>query len=129
MESQRLADTREAWQLYPPKHPHQTRMVSSSLHPEFSETGSAAKVYIFSRRTLSKGQRRNYIKALLCLHEKPSTFGANITGLRSRYDDFQYLHIKQAYLIHYNLRHPDFPNLPSIWSQESLSLWKSDFCC
>lgn len=73
------------------------------------------------RRTLSNSQRRNYIKAVLCLHEKPSTFGANITGLRSRYDEFQYLHIKQTYLIHFNVRRPLFS---SIWNQEKFYLWR-----
>ncbi|MCJ1342432.1 hypothetical protein MMC31_000616 [Peltigera leucophlebia] len=53
-------------------------------------------------RTLSKGQKTNYINAVLCLHEKPSTSYTNITGVRSRYDEFQYLHIKQTYLIHFN---------------------------
>lgn len=64
------------------------------------------------RRTLSKDQRTNYINAVLCLHQKPSNLHTNITGLRSRYDDFQYLHIKQAFIIHFNVC-----RLSSIWTR------------
>ena len=64
------------------------------------------------RRTLSKGERTNYINAVLCLYKKPSASNKNVTGLRSCYDEFQYLHIKQTYFIHFNVCHL---LLPGTW--------------
>lgn len=57
------------------------------------------------RRTLSKRQRTSYINAVLCLDNKPSASNKNVTGVRSRYNEFQYLHIKQTYFIHFNVCH------------------------
>lgn len=48
-----------------------------------------------------------------CLHRKPSIFNGNVTGLRSRYDDFQYEHIVQAFNIHLNVR---FVEVILFWS-------------
>lgn len=78
----------------------------------FFGISETAELSLF-RRTLSKDQRTEYINAVLCLHEKPSISNKNIPGLRSRYDDFQYLHIEQAFIIHFNVC-----RLSSIWTQE-----------
>lgn len=55
-----------------------------------------------SRRTLSKGARKNYTDAVLCLRKKPSLY-KEVKGAKSRYDDFQALHIQQTFIIHFNV--------------------------
>ena len=92
----------------PPNLPASDKNGKSSLPWNFLKQVRGGRGLSLSRRTLSEDQRKNYINAVLCLHDKPSTFGANITGLRSRYDDFQYLHITQTYFIHFNVRRPFF---------------------
>lgn len=51
-----------------------------------------------------------------CLHRKPSIFNGNVTGLRSRYDDFQYEHIVQAFNIHLNVRFVPSVEVILFWS-------------
>ncbi|KAF1917038.1 hypothetical protein BDU57DRAFT_557120 [Ampelomyces quisqualis] len=54
------------------------------------------------RTTLSESQKRNYIKAVLCLAEKPpKTPAAIAAGAKSRYDDFVVTHIQQTMSIHF----------------------------
>lgn len=59
------------------------------------------------RRTLSKSERKNYTEAVLCLRKKPSLY-KEIKGAKSRYDDFQALHILQAFIIHFNVSYSLF---------------------
>lgn len=54
------------------------------------------------RRALSKGEQSGYIDAVLCLLKKPSIY-KEVTGAKSRFDDFQIEHITQAYDIHFNV--------------------------
>ncbi|KAG5744610.1 hypothetical protein H9Q70_012690 [Fusarium xylarioides] len=52
-------------------------------------------------KALSKGERRAYINAVLCLRKKPSKADpAFAPGARTRYDDFVAVHINQTLSIH-----------------------------
>ena len=98
---QRLSSARHPYELCAWIYPYQERMVSHLL---------LGKLYLSygnwdrSRRSLTKGQKENWIDAVQCLHGKPSIFNGKVAGLRSRYDDFQYEHIVQAFNIHLNVR-------------------------
>ena len=54
------------------------------------------------RRTLSKPERKNYIDAVRCIQTKRPTLYSDIKGAKSRFDDFQIVHIEQTFIIHYN---------------------------
>jgi len=52
--------------------------------------------------TLSKKQRKDYIKAVKCLQEKPALTPSTLaSGAKSRFDDFVATHINQTMTIHY----------------------------
>ena len=52
--------------------------------------------------TLSKNQRKDYIKAVQCLQEKPALTPASVApGAKTRFDDFVATHINQTLTIHY----------------------------
>ncbi|KAG9253100.1 uncharacterized protein F5Z01DRAFT_174294 [Emericellopsis atlantica] len=52
-------------------------------------------------KTLSDGEKKDYISAVLCLREKPSKADpAFAPGARTRYDDFVAVHINQTLSIH-----------------------------
>lgn len=62
---------------------------------------------MFPRGTLSEKDRLAYINAVLCLQSKPPISPyALVPGARSRYDDFQSVHINQTMIIHNNVSHP-----------------------
>ena len=48
---------------------------------------------------MSKDDRRSYIKAVLCLMEKPPRM-TGLPGVKSRYDDFVVAHMNQTLYIH-----------------------------
>lgn len=50
--------------------------------------------------TLSEGDKKDYIDAVLCLQSKPAISGALAPGAKSRYDDFVATHINQTLSIH-----------------------------
>lgn len=76
--------------------------------------------YNYQRHSLSKRERRDYIDAVHCLRKKPSLYN-EITGCKSRYDDFQVLHIKQTFIVHTNVRNR-YPSIPFIHSVIMLDL-------
>lgn len=47
---------------------------------------------------LNKGERRNYIDAVLCMQNIPAI--SNLPGTKSHFDDFVALHIDQSLSIH-----------------------------
>ena len=52
--------------------------------------------------TLSKKQRKNYIKAVKCLQSKPALTPSTVaSGAKTRFDDFVVTHINQTMTIHY----------------------------
>lgn len=56
---------------------------------------------------MSKKDRLAYIDAVLCLQSKPSNAAPGLVpGARSRFDDFQAVHINQTYFIHFNVGTP-----------------------
>lgn len=56
---------------------------------------------------MSKKDRLAYIDAVLCLQSKPSIAAPGLVpGARSRFDDFQAVHINQTYFIHFNVGAP-----------------------
>lgn len=71
------------------------------------------------RGNMSKNERLAYTDAVLCLQSKPSISPPGLVpGARSRFDDFQAVHINQTYSVHFNvndsselyfLTHADFP--------------------
>ncbi|KAF9895139.1 hypothetical protein FE257_000041 [Aspergillus nanangensis] len=51
--------------------------------------------------SLSKGERKEYIDAVLCLASKPSKSDPSFApGARNRFDDFVAIHINQTFFIH-----------------------------
>lgn len=53
---------------------------------------------------MSKPDRKAYIDAVLCLQSKPSISPPGLVpGARSRFDDFQAIHINQTFTIHFNV--------------------------
>ncbi|KAL2163286.1 hypothetical protein VTH06DRAFT_5342 [Thermothelomyces fergusii] len=53
-------------------------------------------------RTLSKAQRRSYIKAVQCIQQKPSRLPEGVAaGSKTIFDDFVYLHMKATEFVHY----------------------------
>ncbi|KAK6542127.1 hypothetical protein TWF694_007894 [Orbilia ellipsospora] len=72
----------------------------SILHPPKSGC-NLGKVAIRKEWTsLTPRERKNYIKAVLCLQSKPAKSGALAPGARSRFDDFVATHINQTFSIH-----------------------------
>lgn len=56
-----------------------------------------------SRSDLTRDERRAYISAVHCLHEKPSkTDPAISSGARNRFDDFAVAHILNMYDVHFS---------------------------
>lgn len=56
------------------------------------------------RRTLPKGQRKAYIKAVKCLQSTPSVLAPGVAnGSKSLFDDFVYVHLKSTPFIHYTV--------------------------
>jgi tyrosinase len=53
------------------------------------------------RSHLLESEKKNYIKAIQCIHEKPAlTPAAVASGAKSRYDDFVVTHVLQTYEVH-----------------------------
>ncbi|KAI6836173.1 tyrosinase central domain-containing protein [Hortaea werneckii] len=61
-----------------------------------TETANVRKEW----NTLSEGEKKEYIDAVLCLQSKPAISGAIAPGAKSRYDDFVATHINQTLTIH-----------------------------
>lgn len=57
---------------------------------------------------MTKSDQLGYIDAILCLMTKPAQTANIHTGARSRYDDFQAVHIDQADYIHWCVCKLDF---------------------
>lgn len=55
-----------------------------------------------ARQSLSKPERRGYIRAVLCLQKKPSLY-RDFIGAKGRFDVFQAEHINEAFNIHLNV--------------------------
>ena len=56
------------------------------------------------RRTLSKDQRRNYIKAVLCVQKTPSILPPGTSaGSKTLFDDFVYVHLQSTPFIHFTV--------------------------
>ncbi|EPS42846.1 hypothetical protein H072_3151 [Dactylellina haptotyla CBS 200.50] len=74
--------------------------VYSTLHP--SKSGcNLTKVRLRKEwSTLSSREKKEYIRAVLCLQSKPAKSGALAPGARSRFDDFVATHINQTFVIH-----------------------------
>lgn len=53
------------------------------------------------RRDISESGRLDYINAVKCLQSTPARTGDIHAGAKSRYDDFQALHIDQTDYIHF----------------------------
>lgn len=68
----------------------------------FSFRFGEGKADIEQRRTLSKRERKSYLDAVLCLQKKPTLY-KEIVGAKSRFDDFQLVHIDQSFDIHFNV--------------------------
>jgi tyrosinase len=51
------------------------------------------------RHTLSNDEKLEYIHAELCLMQKPAVLG--LPGPRTRFDDLQAVHQRQAYAVHF----------------------------
>jgi tyrosinase len=77
----------------------------SQAQKRSSHDGSCSLKNIRVRRewgTLSKAQRKSYIKAVQCLQEKPARTPASVaSGAKTRYDDWVATHINQTLTIHY----------------------------
>lgn len=57
-----------------------------------------------NRRTLSKSQRRSYIKAVQCLQKSPSLLPAGVSaGSKTLFDDFVYVHLQSTPFIHFTV--------------------------
>jgi hypothetical protein len=52
----------------------------------------------FQRRTLTAIQKREYIQAVQCLQKLPAT--TSYKGVKTRFDDFQALHMSSADKVH-----------------------------
>jgi tyrosinase len=56
------------------------------------------------RRTLSKAQRRSYIKAVQCVQSSPSILpNGTAPGSKSLFDDFVYVHMQSTPFIHFTV--------------------------
>jgi tyrosinase len=79
--------------------------VSQAQQKRSSTGGSCSLKNIRVRRewgSLSKSQRKDYIKAVQCLQEKPARTPATVaSGAKTRFDDFVATHINQTTTIHY----------------------------
>ena len=53
----------------------------------------------FYRHKLFNAEKLDYINAELCLMKLPAKLG--LPGAKTRFDDFQAIHQKQAYMIHF----------------------------
>lgn len=53
------------------------------------------------RRTLSTKEQQNFLTAVKCLKTQPGKTQSTYAGVRSRYDDFQALHINRTDFIHF----------------------------
>lgn len=68
------------------------------------ETLHAMNALTLYRGTLSYESRLEYINAVKCLQKKaPRTLTSDAPGVRSRFDDFVYMHIKQTPIVHFSV--------------------------
>lgn len=74
-----------------------------SLDLRLTSHSSITMLTFTNRRALTKAQRLSYINAVKCMMGKPSKTSAYYGGVRSRYDDFQALHIAMTERVHYNV--------------------------
>ncbi|KAG4438583.1 hypothetical protein IFR05_005958 [Cadophora sp. M221] len=70
-------------------------------------------------RTLTKNERLAYIKAFKCLQSEPARFQSLYPGSRTRYDDYQALHIAMTEKIH-------FTGIFLPWHRQYVALFEQD---
>ncbi|PVH73894.1 Di-copper centre-containing protein [Cadophora sp. DSE1049] len=70
-------------------------------------------------RNLTKAERLSYIKAFKCLQSKPARFKNLYPGSRTRYDDYQALHISMTEKIH-------FTGIFLPWHRQYVALFEQD---
>lgn len=58
----------------------------------------------YHRRALTKKEQLDYLAAVQCLQQKPAKTGSLYPGVKSRYDDFQAVHIAMTERIHFVVR-------------------------
>ena len=58
----------------------------------------------FPRTSLSDGEKQTYIEAELCLMNMPSM--SDLRGSRTKFDDFQAIHVLQADIAHFVVQEP-----------------------
>lgn len=88
-------------------------MLQSGENGRSIESYSAVNFAKFCfRSALSKGERREYIDAVLCLMDSPPlTSTSEFPGVRNRFDDFVATHINQTLSIHGTVRSKDMTSL------------------
>lgn len=82
-----------------------TQQEVNQAHKRSTHGGSCSLKNIRVRRewgSLSEAQRKDYIKAVQCLQEKPARTPSTVApGAKTRFDDFVATHINQTLTIHY----------------------------
>ncbi|KAF3930659.1 Tyrosinase [Dactylella cylindrospora] len=74
--------------------------VYSVLHPPKSGCNLSKAKLRKEWGTLSTREKKDYIRAVLCLQSKPAKSGSLAPGAQSRFDDFVATHINQTFVIH-----------------------------
>ncbi|KAB5518049.1 hypothetical protein GE09DRAFT_978746, partial [Coniochaeta sp. 2T2.1] len=72
-------------------------------------------------RRLSNKEKLAFISALKCMQAKPAKTGSRYPGAKSRYDDYQALHISQTDYIHFDAIHPF-----GKWHRQMLHIFEDD---
>lgn len=93
-----------AKQAYDKTRQEVTSMPKRSLHDDNNNNTCSLRNLRVRREwgSLSKKQRKNYIKAVQCLQSKPALTPSTVaSGAKTRFDDFVATHINQTTTIHY----------------------------
>jgi tyrosinase len=79
----------------------ETAYVRKEWYAKTDVFGKGLPLTMYIRATLSRSEKRDYIKAVQCLGKKPAkTPSAIAAGAKSRYDDLVVTHIQQSLFIH-----------------------------